>query len=80
MVYKEVVHGDAWFNNMDNGELTGVVFLDIQKAFDSVYHNILLDKLKSSRPCCEQNDNTIFFTNEKNRIADQNADAIIFHW
>ena len=46
MVYKEVVHGDAWFNNMDNGELTGVVFLDIQKAFDSVYHNILLDKLK----------------------------------
>ena len=31
---------------MDNGELTGVVFLDIQKAFDSVDHNILLDKLK----------------------------------
>ena len=37
---------DAWFNNMDNGELTGVVFLDIQKAFDSIDHNILLDKLK----------------------------------
>ena len=37
---------DAWFNNMDNSELTGVVFLDIQKAFDSIDHNILLDKLK----------------------------------
>ena len=37
---------DAWFNNMDNGELTGVVFLDIQKALDSIDHNILLDKLK----------------------------------
>ena len=37
---------DAGFNNMDNGELTGVVFLDIQKAFDSIDHNILLDKLK----------------------------------
>ena len=37
---------DAWFNNMDNGELTGVVFLDIQKAFDCIDHNILLDKLK----------------------------------
>ena len=37
---------DAWFNNMDNGELTGVVFLDIQKAFDSIDHDILLDKLK----------------------------------
>ena len=31
---------------MDNGELTGVVFLDIQKAFDSIDHNILLDTLK----------------------------------
>ena len=37
---------DAWFNNMDNGELTGAVFLGIQKAFDSIDHNILLDKLK----------------------------------
>ena len=37
---------DAWFNNMDNGELTGVVFLDIQKAFDSIDDNILLQKLK----------------------------------
>ena len=37
---------DDWFNKMDNGELTGVVFLDIQKAFDSIDHNILLKKLK----------------------------------
>ena len=37
---------DDSFNKMDNGELTGVVFLDIQKAFDSTDHNILLKKLK----------------------------------
>ena len=31
------------------------------------------------RPCCEQNNNTIFFTSDKNRIANQNADTINFH-
>ncbi len=36
---------DAWFNNLDNGELTGVVFLDIQKAFDSIDHDVLLEKM-----------------------------------
>ena len=37
---------DSWFENMDNGKLTGVVFLDIRKAFDSIDHEILLKKLK----------------------------------
>jgi hypothetical protein len=27
---------DAWYENMDNGELNGVVFIDIRKAFDSL--------------------------------------------
>jgi hypothetical protein len=27
---------DNWYENMDNGKLTGVVFLDIRKAFDSI--------------------------------------------
>ena len=27
---------DAWYENMDNGELYGVVFIDIRKAFDSI--------------------------------------------
>jgi hypothetical protein len=30
---------------LDNGKLTGVVFLDIRKAFDSIDHVILLEKL-----------------------------------
>jgi len=33
---------DNWSDNMDKGKLTGVVFLDIRQAFDSV----LLEKVK----------------------------------
>ena len=36
---------DNWYENMDNGKLTGVVFIDIRKAFDSIDHDILLKKL-----------------------------------
>jgi hypothetical protein len=29
---------DGWYENMDQGKLNGVVFLDISKAFDSIDH------------------------------------------
>ncbi|CAB3986869.1 Hypothetical predicted protein [Paramuricea clavata] len=35
---------DEWLENMDNGKLNGVVFIDIKKAFDSINHRILLNK------------------------------------
>ena len=37
---------DEWLENMDNGKLNGVVFLDIKNAFDSKNHGILLNKMK----------------------------------
>ena len=37
---------DTLYENMDNGELNGVVYLGIRKAFDSINHTILLHKMK----------------------------------
>ncbi|CAB4005897.1 Hypothetical predicted protein [Paramuricea clavata] len=36
---------DTRYEKMDNGQLSGVVFLDIRKAFDSIDHTILLQKM-----------------------------------
>ncbi len=36
---------DKWLKEMDKSNLTGVVFLDLSKAFDLVNHKLLLSKL-----------------------------------
>ena len=38
---------DEWLRALDNGEYTGCLFVDLQKAFDMVDHQILLQKLES---------------------------------
>jgi len=38
---------DTWAYNIDSGKINAVVFLDLEKAFDTVHHEILLSKLSS---------------------------------
>ena len=37
---------DDWLENMNDGLLTGACFLDIQKCFDTIDHDLLLAKLE----------------------------------
>lgn len=36
---------DDWLTNMNSGKMSGVAFIDLRKAFDTVNHDILLNKL-----------------------------------
>ena len=35
-----------WYLNIDKGKYTGLIFIDLKKVFDTVDHEILLEKLK----------------------------------
>ena len=33
---------DSWYKSLDSGDMVGVVYLDIAKAFDTINHSLLL--------------------------------------
>ena len=37
---------DMILNGADNGKHTGIILIDLQKAFDTIDHTILLEKIK----------------------------------
>ena len=37
---------EDWYDAVNNGEITGLVFVDFKKAFDILDHNILCQKLE----------------------------------
>ena len=42
---------DKILKGFDNGLFTGMILIDLQKAFDTIDHNILLEKLKAIGFC-----------------------------
>ena len=42
---------DRWLKHIDGGKLTGVLIIDLSKAFDTVNHNVLMLTLKSFGIC-----------------------------
>ena len=64
---------DKILKGFDNGLFTGMILIDLQKAFDTVDHNILLEKLKAIGFC----DNTAkwlysYFTNREFLVSIEN--------
>ena len=42
---------EKFLKGFDNGFFTGMILIDLQKAFDAIDHNILLEKLKAAGFC-----------------------------
>ena len=65
--------------NMDNGMATGAIFMDLQKAFDSVHHGCLLQKLPLYGVKCmelERITDYLFQRSQLVRIGDTTSDVL----
>ena len=68
---------DKILKGFDEGLLTGMILIDLQKAFDTIDHEILLQRLKASKFCeiavkwfKSYISETIFLVNIENKLSD----------
>ena len=59
--------------NFDEGKVGFGIFVDLQKAFDTVDHNILLSKLEHDGICGVANDWCKFYLSDKRQFVSVNA-------
>ena len=59
---------DHWLKNINNNEITGVLFVDFVKAFDVIDHELLLRKLKMYRVSDEALELMFSFLTDRQQI------------
>ena len=57
-----------WLKSMNDGPMTGVILLDLRKAFDLVNHKLLLEKLKLYQCCGKKFQCFTLYLNERKQM------------
>ena len=64
---------NAWYLNIEKGEYTGLIFIDLKKVFDTVDHNILMQKLEKYGVNALEHDWFAFYLNNRKQFCKVNC-------